>query len=45
MQLRTSWTNSTNWAYLVGVYRFGDRVTVCLVFISLSFDWEPVEHV
>jgi putative exporter of polyketide antibiotics len=37
--LRLSWTDPQNWAYLVGVYRFGDSVTVCLILFSVSFKW------
>jgi hypothetical protein len=37
--LRLSWTDPANWAFLLGVYRFGDSITVCLILCSVSFKW------
>jgi hypothetical protein len=37
--LRLSHTDSKNWAYLLGVYRFGDSITLCLILFSVSFKW------
>lgn len=39
IRVRLSWTDPQNWAYLVGVYRFGDSITVCLLLVSVAFKW------